>query len=1014
MYYCLYFISITRLYWSTIDPSKRCLYSCHIEEIDEQESRSKVQVPLEKVAENHVVTCHENEDDIFDGSVSKSNNEVSKLNCVFPAGKSTAVFPHDEQKNVETLQSVTKMSIDDTQSRGRTSIDSNAPKLLKRKHSNEVNDQNKSVDFCKPSLVVVTSPAFSTSLQSKCKTSFSGSFPSSPLSKTVVTSTQRKGVTSVSLGKAETKTTPCNETVTTPRAKDTLTTLVTRAMHPNEVYDRKIQQLTKDLNATVEQTKGVIPKTLMKGTSATTSITTVSTTMTRAKYPVPESKTVLSVNSFGANPYMFPRTTSVSPMDFLVDLTRPKTNNARINAAKVPKATKSRTSNVKIVRTKPIPLAPKPTFVSLRCSPYRQLAPKPIRHLHSSIIHNSTQNSARTTTANSFIFHSTTFVSQGNSVRPTYSQIKHIKTTAVSTATFVQNSYSPSPITSARVVTLHPPANVVQSNIQLTSLNSRSIVSDALPSTLSSSMVPLKSTHSTSNIVKLNTDPSKLAANFLRLRANAVLSSAKPSSLLSIKTNSTQYETPNSVSNHLLEHASLQHNISAHLSKEVSAENAVVGLTKEAATSSAIRTDKTDGMAVVVGSPDQIKKLLSENPNMIQLLGSKSTEYLGKLLTSEIKEETKTQQQNAVINVDQIGLLSQTKEIVKPPVIDLTNKQSTSIVEKPRSESYLSHFTSNNHTSLFSKKSLDSIKDTAASTIRNSVLPTTAKSTISVSKLNIEKCRNAVRKLDRRFLNSSIDTTVEDYCTGAVGQEESVQSTLKSPTHQTKCSSLNNLLNVNKNDNVLNKRFLHANLGNYSTERKIASLSPLSSPAKLMAHIEDQTKSLKPFMTNLKQADNHQLPRSDNHQGVDTAEKKTSTKSNSKICIKRTNTKRKYKKRKVIDEISEGNGDNDMLNNALGEIGECSGSKKSITKESLIKGSDGKQTKKAKIDENDIVLPDFARVKQSDLRSRRLEKVKQELNVVFTITSEEGLEVKAKSCEGNNEKKHNRNFLIYI
>lgn len=100
---------------------------------------------------------------------------------------------------------------------------------------------------------------------------------------------------------------------------------------------------------------------------------------------------------------------------------------------------------------------------------------------------------------------------------------------------------------------------------------------------------------------------------------------------------------------------------------------------------------------------------------------------------------------------------------------------------------------------------------------------------------------------------------------------------------------------------------------------------------------------------------------------------------------KRTYTKRKYTKRKQLDKNVS-----------------CKTKKKDTQISGKRKGdeNDLRTAKRTKIEEDDIVLPDFARIKQSDLRSKRFEKVNQELNVTFIITSEEGLEVKARTCEG--------------
>ena len=160
----------------------------------------------------------------------------------------------------------------------------------------------------------------------------------------------------------------------------------------------------------------------------------------------------------------------------------------------------------------------------------------------------------------------------------------------------------------------------------------------------------------------------------------------------------------------------------------------------------------------------------------------------------------------------------------------------------------------------------------------------------------------------------------------------------------------------------------------------------------MMAHIEDQSKNLKPVLSKC------QL-------GVECSQKPDATKQSGKedktlndretvsiakkdivkSCVKRTYTKRKYTKRKELDK--------NISCKTKKKDAQVSGKRKSDE-------NDLRMVKRTKIHEDDIVLPDFARIKQSDLRSKRLEKINQELNVTFIITSEEGLEVKARTCEG--------------
>ena len=939
------------------------MYSCHIEEIDRQEMKHNPVTQNERVDENHTVTCHEKDIDI-----SQSAGLNGKLDTDTPKQPIKAVEPPgcgSTQEGKNDLKKKTSSYV----------LCPRAGNLHLEKH-------------VQGTLIPSPRRTPSTShdkMSSNARVQTSIGVSNCNISKPVPAHTS--GMRKVNLSSY----TPTAVNVSTPRVTNTT---VPPASIPRPHVG--VHLTTPNLSSTKK--------------------TYASSIVAAGRSSAPH------VNVLSGS---FPRTSNVrniSPMDLLIDLSKPNLNSVTTNLgnqsqsvklaltpnssqvspslAKVRSGSIPRTSHphtARTMRTTPVPLAPKTsqytpiTFIEQSpksVSNYKRLAPKPITGLElPKTTYPLQQTTVKPTAATHLVFHSTEFVSQGGT-----SKDVQMKTTTIS-------SRCPTQVTNRAM-------HVAPQCLQETPSTS----TPALPTT---EVVQLSSNTSQTTLkprmIQLNTDPAQLAANFLRLRAKATQGGLKTASTQS---NSSFHETSSPVPSVCRSLPTTTRIPLQHTSKSVSltstsiSSNAKVSSmpnitpTKAASQSlSSVATVKgsndSDGMAVVVGSPEQITKLLSENPNMIQLLGSKSTDYLGKLLTSHSKKESCVRQLSETRSSGlQQNKYESMKEALKQPaapVIDLTKASSKrNVIDLTKDENRCLESPAARNLALPLPRNLPSTGAAASLLFNSSSLPKTSTSVIT-NKIDLTKCRNAVRKLDRSCLNSP---------TVGKGQQQSAQAvSLGKPTHSSKTTSnvhptAPTPTNVTSNSQYIfhNRRFSHASMDNPGLDNGANRVSPLSSPAKIMAHLENQTKILKPVVSESQQGmEYHQkLQAVKDERTEDNA--LSSKKSNSlskkdivKACGKRTYTKRKYTKRKSLDKNTE-----------------CKAKKDDVQLSGKRKSDDSclRAVKKTKIDEHDILLPDFARVKQSDFRSKRLEKVNQELNVMFIIKSEEGLEVKARTCEG--------------
>ncbi len=775
---------------------------------------------------------------------------------------------------------------------------------------------------------------------------------------------------------------------------------------------------------------------------------------------------------------------NISPMDLLIDLTKPKPNSVKttlgnqtqslkfvvtsqqsnVSRASNPRPTiSSRVKTVRTVRSTLIPLAPKPapytpvTFAEqfpIPGSNYKRLAAKLIAGSEPKSTHQPQQAAKNTTTTTPpLVFHSTEFVSQGSTVvqkqTTTTQGIPFSSSTQVKNRPthVAQNRPQGTPTTSLTRPTVPVTTKVVQLSKIPTQPKLKDVQSKVVKLITSPGQAVLKPNQATPKIVQLNTDPAHLAANFLRLRAKATQGGSKTISLVPTQSNSPHHKTSSPVLSvkHVPTPTLTQHSSKPGTSTPISTTPKVSHsnfcsatptkvLPQNVTSVAAVKgSNDSDGMAVVVGSPEQITKLLSENPNMIELLGSKSTDYLGKLLTSHSKKESYVARLSETTTTGgQQNKCASIKEALKRPtprVIDLTKSPSKHVIDLTKDEnkypkssgarnlqltptasilpstlttnrlsstvtpsSLSSTITQSRLSSVVSaRSSLSSTPSSLTSSLTASSLPSTSTS-VKTNKIDLTKCRNAVRKLDR----SCLDTNFRPKGPGmdAVSLGKPVQPGAKSPTLDVH-PSVHSPTNANPQYIFQNRRFLHASLDTPSLGKKANRVSPLSSPTRIMAHVEDQSRNLKPVVSESQQGVKYyrKLQASEQQEKKDKTLNNGETGSISKKDIvksrgKRTYTKRTYTKRKGLDK--DGNGKSKKNDGPV--------SAKRKNDENCLRS-----VKRTKIAEDDIVLPDFARVKQSDLRSKRLEKVNQELNVMFIITSEEGLEVKAKTCEGTRD-----------
>ena len=1083
------------------------MYTCHIEEIDQSEMRNKLSTQDDKVAENHTVTCHENEIDIFKSVGFENNLDTSKQPgkaIISPGSGSSQKIKSNSKENTSSSVLCPRVSnVEAKKQPQRTVIPSptnlNVSKTAPARTSNTAKVAVSKNNPLPRTSQNVPNPRMSTLHH------IPGTLHANILSNTRTQAAVR--VTTPNVSRTALSRTPitakCSMSSITPaRSVSTLQSVLSSSgAFPRASNVRNISPM--DL---------LIDLTKPKPNSGKTTYANQTQSL----------KFVITPQQSNVGPVKVTASTGISP---------------KWSRALNPRSTiASRVNTVRTVRSTPIPLAPKPTtytpvtfleqFPNHASNHKRLLAPKPI-----TVFEPKTTHPPQQTRTPPLVFHSTEFVPQGNtskvvqvktrtipgsvpfssssqvtnrpthvaqnrsqgtppasSIRPavpvttnvvqlcktpTQPKFKQVLSNVVKVNSSPSQTVSkPNQITSKIVQLNTDPAQLAANfhrlrakatqegskTIPLVSTQSNSAHHKTSSPVLSVSQhVPVPTQHSptselkssssqavskpnqiTSKIVQLNTDPAQLAANFLRLRAKATQGGSKTIPLVSTQSNSAHHKTSSpllSVSQHVpvpTQHSPISgsrtstpifttHKVS-HTGSVIPTKNLSQTLTSVAAVKG---SSDSDGMAVVVGSPEQITKLLSENPTMIELLGCKSTDFLGKLLTSHSKKESCVRQLiEASTSGGQQNKCESIKEALKrpsAPIIDLTKSPSKHVIDltkdkniypkssKARSlpstltpsslssvlnpSSMPSTLISSSLSSVLTPSSLSSTPSSLPSTSSASSMSLTPSSSVKANKIDLTKCRNAVRKLDRSCLNSTFGIQRPMQSIEAVSLGKPVQSGIKSPTldvHPTAHTPAG----ATSNPQYIfhNRRFLHANLDTPSLEKKANRVSPLSSPTKIMAHIEDQSKNMKPVVLESQQGvDYYQKLQASKQQGKeDKTLNNGKTGSISKKDIvksrgKRTYTKRTYTKRKGLDKDT-----NDKTKKSDGQV-------------STKRKSDGnclRTVKRTKIDEDDIVLPDFARVKQSDLRSKRLEKVNQELNVMFIITSEEGLEVKARTCEG--------------
>ena len=954
--------------------------------------KNKIPKPIDKIAENHTVTCHENDIDIFKSAGFLTNLDTSKQldkPVILPGGSSDQSIGSGSDLKKKTLSNV----------------------------------------VC----------TLASSVETKRQIQRTG-FPCSQGTPDTLQVKMSSGVPSPSALNLSNSYVP--RTTALPRN----TTRVT--------VSKNNPHLGTPQNVPNPRMFGAVPHYLPVTPLANLSSTTHQQASPRTIAPnmTKNVRNLLTPRSSVASTGGFSRARNVhniSPMDLLIDLTRPKSNstettlgnqnqsyqflmtpqqsNVAPRASNPRSVNSSRVSTVRTTRTTPIPLAPKPAPYppvshaqqpSPQTSNFKRPIPKITAPSKAKTTPPAQLTATKTTATNSLIFHSTEFIPKGNTV--VQMQTKTSTTAPFSSATQVKSR--PTHVAQNRLQGT-PPASSIRSTVPVTTKVVQLSKISAPPSfrqvpaskivnlSTSPSQPILKSNQITSKIIELNPDPAQLAANFLRLRAKATQQGgSKTISLVSPQSNSAHHKLPGPVlpvsiatPTPLQQHSSkLDASLPVSTTPKVSLSNScVVTPTPKSMSQNSVAAVKgsgdSDGMAVVVGSPEQITKLLSENPNMIQLLGSKSTDYLGKLLTSHSKREAYMRQLcETTTTGGQQNKCDSVKEALKRPtprMIDLTKSPSKHVIDLTK-DTKSSEVSSNVTPSTLSStpSTLSSTTTPSKLSLTSSNRPPITASSVKTNKIDLTKCRNAVRKLDRSCLNTVYAAKALMHSTVSIGKP--AQPDVRSPTLDVHPSALTPT-NAKSNPQYIfhNRRFLHATLDTPSLEKKANRVSPLPSPSKIMAHVQDQSKNIKPVVSESQEGMKYykKLQASKQQREQDKAALNNGdTASISKKDIvksrgKRTYTKRAYTKRKGSDkDASKETKKNDAANSA-----------KRKNDEKCLR-----TVKRTKIDEDDIVLPDFARVKQSDNRSKRLEKVNQELNVMFSITSEEGLEVKARTCEG--------------
>ena len=423
-------------------------------------------------------------------------------------------------------------------------------------------------------------------------------------------------------------------------------------------------------------------------------------------------------------------------------------------------------------------------------------------------------------------------------------------------------------------------------------------------------------------------------------------------------------------------------------------------------------------LAVVVGSPEQITKLLSENPKMVQLLGDKSSAYLGQLLSS--KSSTK-RPDGQVVNVNPnfrntCSGTSRLLPVIKPTMSKVEGTSVSKVAPAP-----VVDLTEDD-----SDKSAKAMKPTDNMQRSSLTLP------FKTNNAEVAKVRKIVRKIDRGCLNETLSppklskdhvpcgkridfidlsdsfaprqqfASKQQFAPKqqlapkqqfAPKQQLAPQATPTSPLVASPCIRAQLAAKASPQYIFHNRRFVHANLDISVLEKKANKVSPLSSPAKIIENIESQSQSLKPLMESSlrgnadvsvrleKTMDTNHAPNISEEQAEERKDP-IPKKEISKPCSKTNDSSVKVSKRKTLDKLK---------------------SKKTTAKKDRVKrksdSEEIKPTKKRKI-EDDVALPDFKCTRQPDSKNKRLEKVNEESSVIFTITNEEGFKIEARTCEG--------------
>ena len=429
------------------------------------------------------------------------------------------------------------------------------------------------------------------------------------------------------------------------------------------------------------------------------------------------------------------------------------------------------------------------------------------------------------------------------------------------------------------------------------------------------------------------------------------------------------------------------------------------------------KTVDSGNLAVVVGSPEQITKLLSENPSMIQLLGSKSTAYLGELLSSS----TSTKLQDSQVKEPEKSiksLASQNKCMnAFPNIRNINSGMPRSLLGTKRNQPKIEQTSSRAEPAVIDLTKEDN-QNSESTSLRESIHRSNFPLTTVNNATNIPNSRKIVRKLDRRCLNEHRENTT--------GSNEHVKSGKKvdvinlddtivskpqsflgaSPALPLSPKGLHAQVNSKMNHQYIfsNRRFMHASLDKPCLEKKANKVSPLSSPAKMIANVESQSINLKPLMASSldensanskksgepkrKDGVTSEIPRTSDEQTMEQSDP-VLKKENFKACNEKVSSSVKESRRKHLDKINANDkkcrGETTKKKNHLKRKSDCDSER---------------PLKKAKIDGDRIVLPDFERTRQPDNKNKRLENVDMESSILFTITSDEGFEVKARTCEG--------------